>query len=132
MPVAKVSLNELSRRVGLAKSNVLRCFESREAVLLELLNTETQQWPAELEQSLQPAEGTVRQRGDRLAAILAESMARRPVWCDLNSAQASVPDHNGTVEVALRYKRASRTAIEEPAAIRVLGDTATPGTPRSA
>jgi len=38
MPVAHVSLNELSRRVGLAKSNVLRYFESREAVLLELLD----------------------------------------------------------------------------------------------
>lgn len=38
MPVAEVSLNELSRRVGLAKSNVLRYFESREAVLLELLD----------------------------------------------------------------------------------------------
>ena len=30
MPVAELSLNELSRRVGLAKSNVLRYFESRE------------------------------------------------------------------------------------------------------
>ena len=39
MPVAEVSLNELSRRVGLAKSNVLRYFESREAVLLELPTT---------------------------------------------------------------------------------------------
>ena len=37
MPVADISLNELSRRVGLAKSNVLRYFDSREAVLLELL-----------------------------------------------------------------------------------------------
>jgi hypothetical protein len=36
MPVAELSLNELSRRVGLAKSNVLRYFETREAVLLEL------------------------------------------------------------------------------------------------
>ena len=35
MPVADISLNELSRRVGLAKSNVLRYFDSREAVLLE-------------------------------------------------------------------------------------------------
>jgi AcrR family transcriptional regulator len=39
MPVAQITLNELSRRVGLAKSNVLRYFESREAVLLELLDS---------------------------------------------------------------------------------------------
>ncbi|HEX4291540.1 MAG TPA: helix-turn-helix domain-containing protein, partial [Trebonia sp.] len=37
MPVSEVTLNELSRRAGLAKSNVLRYFESREAILLELL-----------------------------------------------------------------------------------------------
>src|SRR3978361_234799 len=44
MPVADLSLNELSRRVGLAKSNVLRYFESREAVLLELLHAASQEW----------------------------------------------------------------------------------------
>ena len=46
MPVAEVSLNELSRRAGLAKSNVLRYFESREAVLLELLDAAWQDWLA--------------------------------------------------------------------------------------
>src|SRR5256884_6007587 len=45
MPVAELSLNELSRRVGLAKSNVLRYFESREAVLLELLDSAWRDWP---------------------------------------------------------------------------------------
>ena len=44
MPVAELSLNELSRRVGLAKSNVLRYFESREAVLLELLDAAWRDW----------------------------------------------------------------------------------------
>src|SRR5258708_34348392 len=44
MPVADVTLNELSRRSGLAKSNVLRYFESREAVLLELLDAAWQDW----------------------------------------------------------------------------------------
>jgi AcrR family transcriptional regulator len=37
MPVSKVTMNGLSRLVGLAKSNVMRYFESREAVLLDLL-----------------------------------------------------------------------------------------------
>src|SRR5215468_9769008 len=68
MPVAKLSLNELSRRVGLAKSNVLRYFESREAVLLELSITETRQWVTDLEPHLEPGPGTVRERGDHLAA----------------------------------------------------------------
>lgn len=38
MPVSELTLNALARHVGLAKSNVLRYFESREAILLELLD----------------------------------------------------------------------------------------------
>src|SRR4051812_50004066 len=52
MPVAALSLNELSRRVGLAKSNVLRYFESREAVLLELLDAAWREWLVALEDAL--------------------------------------------------------------------------------
>src|SRR3954452_5455903 len=44
MPVAALGLNELIGRVGLAKSNVLRYFESREAVLLELLDAAWREW----------------------------------------------------------------------------------------
>lgn len=42
--IGDLSLNELARRVGLAKSNVLRYFESREAVLLTLLDREYGAW----------------------------------------------------------------------------------------
>ncbi|MET0426060.1 MAG: TetR/AcrR family transcriptional regulator [Actinoplanes sp.] len=112
MPVAQLSLNGLSRRACLAKSNVLRYFESREAVLLELMDTELASWLAELDGSLQPAEGTVRERGDRIAAVLAESLARRPVLCDLISAQAMVLEHNVSTEAALAHKRSSHQALE--------------------
>ncbi len=56
MPVADISLNELSRRVGLAKSNVLRYFESREAVLLDLLDSAWRAWLDRLDAAL--ARGT--------------------------------------------------------------------------
>ncbi|MFG1967339.1 TetR/AcrR family transcriptional regulator [Nonomuraea sp. NPDC049028] len=112
MPVAKLSLNELSRRAGLAKPNVLRYFESREAVLLQLLDTEIHNWIAELEQSLEPTDGTPRQRGDRLAAILAKSITRRPVLCDLISTQAAVLEHNVSTEVAIRHKNATLRAFQ--------------------
>src|SRR6476646_3584373 len=48
MPVSDISLNELSRRVGLAKSNVVRYFDSREDVLLELLTRSMREWLAGL------------------------------------------------------------------------------------
>jgi AcrR family transcriptional regulator len=112
MPVAKLSLNELSRRVGLAKSNVLRYFESREAVLLELLDAQLQDWVTEMERSFEPIEGTPRERGDRFAAVLAESMAKRPVMCDLISAQTAVLEHNVSTEVAIQHKHATTRTIE--------------------
>jgi len=109
MRVAQVSLNELSRRVGLAKSNVLRYFESREAVLLELLNSAFKEWLTQLDQDLAVVDPTAppAERGDQLAAALALSLASRPVLCDLISAQASVLEHNLSPKVAAEYKRAA-------------------------
>src|SRR5260370_29307804 len=52
MPAAEVPLNELSRRAGLAKSNVPRYFESRDAVLLELLGSAWQDWLIGLDRDL--------------------------------------------------------------------------------
>jgi AcrR family transcriptional regulator len=110
MPVAQVSLNELSRRVGLAKSNVLRYFESREAVLLELLDAMSREWLDQLDDVLTAAiepGATPAQRRDQVADALATSLARRPVLCDLISAQAAVLEHNVSPEVAARFKRSA-------------------------
>ena len=114
MPVAEVTLNELSRRAGLAKSNVLRYFESREAVLLELLDSAWQDWLAQLDAELADAVvagDPVALRADQLAAAVAASLAARPMLCDLISAQAAVLEHNVSPEVAAQYKRASIAGI---------------------
>jgi AcrR family transcriptional regulator len=110
MPVAEVTLNELSRRVGLAKSNVLRYFESREAVLLELLDAAWQDWLAELGVELGEAVDSgapPAERGDQLGAALAASLTARPVLCDLMWAQAAVLERNVSPQVAASYKRAA-------------------------
>ena len=110
MPVAEVSLNELSRRVGLAKSNVLRYFESREAVLLELLDDFLESWLAELADELAAgidAQAAPEVRADRLAEILSRSLAERVVLCDLFGAQGGVLERNVSVEVVKRHKRSS-------------------------
>jgi len=135
MPVAEITLNELSRRVGLAKSNVLRYFESREAVLLELLDAAWRDWLAELAQTLghesNADEGSAHDRsahdggeatsaaarGDELASVLATSLAARPVLCDLLSAQAGVLERNVSPAVAAAYKRA---AVADVAALAAL------------
>ncbi len=114
MPVEQVSLNELSRRVGLAKSNVLRYFESREAVLLELLDAASREWLEQLDGALTAAVdagAATSERGDQLAATIAASLAAHPVLCGLISAQAAVLEHNVSPQVAAKYKRAALANI---------------------
>ncbi|MFJ4840785.1 TetR/AcrR family transcriptional regulator [Streptomyces sp. NPDC088746] len=109
MPVAAVTLNELSRRVGLAKPNVLRYFESREAVLLELLDRFLREWLTELagELAVIDEELPMAERAAAVAEVLSRSLSGRVVLCDLFGAQGSVLEHNVSVEVVARYKRAS-------------------------
>ncbi len=78
MPVAAVTLNELCRRVGLAKPNVLRYFESREAVLLELLDHFLRQWLTELAAELAAGIDVELPMADRAAAWPRSSAARSP------------------------------------------------------
>jgi AcrR family transcriptional regulator len=114
MPVAQVSLNELSRRVGLAKSNVLNYFESREAVLLELLDVSSREWLVRLESALAEgvdADASPAERGDQLAAALTTSLVADPMLCDLISAQAAVLEHNVSPEVAVKYKRSTGESV---------------------
>ncbi|MGM1059029.1 TetR/AcrR family transcriptional regulator [Saccharothrix sp. Mg75] len=110
MPVAQVTLNELSRRVGLAKTAVLRYFESREAVLLDLMDHRTTTWLAGLERELargvDPARSAL-ERAEQAADVLSRSLAAQTVLCDLFGAQGGVLEHNVSVEVVRRHKRAS-------------------------
>ncbi|WNI32171.1 TetR/AcrR family transcriptional regulator [Streptomyces sp. ITFR-6] len=116
MPVAEVSLNELSRRVGLAKSNVLRYFESREAVLLELLDDFLGSWLVDLADELTAgveADAAPEVRADQLAEVLSRSLADRTVLCDLFGAQGGVLEHNVSVEVIKRHKRSALTRLTD-------------------
>ncbi|SDG86706.1 transcriptional regulator, TetR family [Lentzea fradiae] len=110
MPVAEVTLNELSRRVGLAKTAVLRYFESREAVLLDLLDDRTASWLTELERELAEGvapDGPMAVRAEQTAEVLSRSLAARTVLCDLFGAQGGVLEHNVSVESVRRHKRTS-------------------------
>ncbi|MEU8728673.1 MULTISPECIES: TetR/AcrR family transcriptional regulator [Streptomyces] len=132
MPIAEISLNELSRRVGLAKSNVLRYFESREAILLELLDRAWQQWVADLPALAHAGidqDAPVSRRTEQFAAVIAGSLAQRRVLCDLLSAQAGVLEHNVSPQVAARHKRAAVANVADIAAsareyLPELGDNA--------
>jgi AcrR family transcriptional regulator len=111
MPAAQISLNELSKRVGLARSNVLRYFESREAILLELLDRELADAVAELQAVPTAASAGLHDRVGRVADAIATTVAARPVLCDLVAAQAAVLERHVSTEVVLRHKRATRASV---------------------
>src|SRR5438552_3414677 len=108
MPVADISLNELSRRVGLAKSNVLRYFDSREAILLELLDRAGRAWLDRLAREL-PARSrsSASARAERLAVTIATSLVADRPLCELISVSAAVLERNVSPDVARRYKMAT-------------------------
>ncbi|MEU3729708.1 TetR family transcriptional regulator [Streptomyces sp. NPDC033538] len=120
MPIGEISLNELSRRAGLAKSNVLRYFESREAILLELLDRAWRQWAADLPALVRAGvdeDASVSRRAEQFAAVIAGSLAQRRILCDLLSAQAGVLEHNVSPQVAARHKRAAVANVADIAAL---------------
>jgi AcrR family transcriptional regulator len=112
MPVAALSLNELSRRVGLAKSNLLRYFETREAVLLELLDAAWREWLDALAPELVGDTGAVTERVERVADVLTRTLAARPMLCELGSASSAVLERNVSAAAAGRFKRATMDDTE--------------------
>jgi len=112
--VADLSLNELARRVGLAKSNVLRYFETREAVLLSLLDEVYGEWLDALEGEL-GAGGSAGGSGrppsaapavvERIADAIARTVAERPVLAELVANSTTVLEHNVSAQIAADYKR---------------------------
>lgn len=98
--VADISLRELSDRVGLAKSNVLRYFDSREAIFLEVLDQEWAAWLDEVEEAVAPADDAV-----AVATAVATALLRRPLLCELVSGMAGVLERNISVDFARVVKR---------------------------
>jgi len=104
--VADISLRELSDRVGLAKSNVLRYFDSREAIFLEVLDEEFQAWLADLETRL----GRPRARKPgyateiRVASTIAASLVEAELLCELLASMAGVLERNISGDFARDFK----------------------------
>jgi AcrR family transcriptional regulator len=106
MPVADISLRELSRRVGLAGSNVLRYFETREGVFLALLDKLSDEWLDQLERDLGASSSHAPvEPVEQIAQTWARSLASRPLLCELTSVLAGVLERNVSVDSVRQFKR---------------------------
>jgi len=104
--VADISLRELADRVGLAKSNVLRYFDSREAIFLEVLDDEFQAWLADLDARLgRPRSRKANYANEiRVATTMAESLVDTPLLCELLGSMAGVLERNISTAFARDFK----------------------------
>lgn len=100
VPLEDLGLRELSRRLGTSKTNVVRYFESREGVLLALLNRTRQLWLDDLEKELPAAQANL----DGVIRVWADTLAARPLLCQLWSLLAMVLERNVSAESVRAYK----------------------------
>jgi AcrR family transcriptional regulator len=114
-----VSLRELSRQVGLAKSNVVRYFPTREAVFLAVLTEDWDSWLSAVEAALPRADARRRPhaRHELVASAIAETLSKHPRFCDLLVACQTVLEHNVPVETARAFKAAALSRLNRLAGL---------------
>lgn len=103
-------LNAIARAVGISKAGIYRYFESREAILLQILLSEMDAWSSALAKRLKKLAGSG--EVDAAARAFADTIAKRPRFCTLMVALASVLEHNVSAETVTVFKRDFLSTVE--------------------
>jgi AcrR family transcriptional regulator len=98
--IRQITLTDIAEAVGMHKSALLRYFETREQIFLELTATGWRDWSAALLPSLrrcppEPAE---------VARAFAESLVARPIFCDLLAQAPLNLERNVSIESVRAFK----------------------------
>jgi AcrR family transcriptional regulator len=109
-----VSLADIASRVGIHKSALLRYFETREQIFLELTAAAGREWVQALHGALDQAE---RGGAALVADVFARSFGDRPLLCDLIAHTPLNLERNVSAEAVRRYKLTSLGAVREAAAL---------------
>lgn len=107
--VRAVSLTDIAAEAGVHKSAVLRYFETREEVFLQLTAESWQDWAGAVRESLPPgpaAPGVV-------AAALAATLVNRPLFCDLLAHAPLNLERNVSLASVRAFKLSALAAVEE-------------------
>ena len=117
--VRAVSLADIAARVGIHKSALLRYFETREQIFLELTAEAWREWTAALHVGLDAA--TLETGAPGSAALVAEvfaaSFGDRPLLCDLIAHTPLNLERNVSPEAVRRYKLTSLGAVGDAAGL---------------
>jgi AcrR family transcriptional regulator len=117
--VRTVSLADIAARVGIHKSALLRYFETREQIFLELTAQAWREWAAGLHAELDEAVPGDPAADDAalVADVFARSFGDRPLLCDLIAHTPLNLERNVSPEAVRRYKLTSLGAVDEAAHI---------------
>jgi AcrR family transcriptional regulator len=129
--VRSVTLTDIADEVGIHKSALLRYFETREQIFLELTARGWRSWAAalhaeldaELDAAVPGAPGAPGSPA-RVADVVARSFADRPLLCDLIPHTALDLERHVSLDAVRRYKLTSLGAVSDAAGVihRVLPD----------
>lgn len=111
LPLRDLSLNELARRAGMAKANVYRYFETREAVLLELLREELGRWIGAVHADLARARAPLAL--DTMITRLTRALTEEPLLSALLAALPSVLEQNLSEDAIRSFKREAMRGLSE-------------------
>jgi AcrR family transcriptional regulator len=111
--VRNVSLADIAARVGIHKSALLRYFETREQIFLELTAQAWLDWAKALRVGLAGAGGSAA----LVADVFARSFGDRPLLCDLIAHTPLNLERNVSPEAVRRYKLTSLGVIDAAAAL---------------
>jgi AcrR family transcriptional regulator len=96
-----ITMNEVASRVQLAKGTTYLYFQTKEELLLALLERELQAWFLELAQKLQTKKIFT---PTEFARLLTKSLVQRRSFARLLCIQSSILEHNISLERALEFK----------------------------
>jgi AcrR family transcriptional regulator len=111
--VRQVTLTEIAAAVGVHKSALLRYFETREQIFLELTGRAWTEWAEATRAAL--GEIASVDDGDATAGALAHGFAARPLLCDLIPHTALNLERHASTEAVRAYKLTSLGAVESVA-----------------
>lgn len=110
--VRNVSLADIAARAGIHKSALLRYFETREQIFLELTAEGWRDWADGLHAGL---DGAPLGSAGLVAEVFARSFSDRPLLCDLIAHTPLNLERNASPQAVRRYKLVSLGVVNEAA-----------------